>query len=123
VKQYLPSVHGALGLIPNNALKKKKRTNWNTREIDVQMLQMVQVPRSRRRSGTMVITYAAFQPQELFFFGHTGVWTQGLHLEPLHQSFSVMGFFEIGSHIGSHKLTNYLPELASNCNPLPLPPE
>jgi hypothetical protein len=27
VKQYLPSVHGALGLIPNNALKKKKRTN------------------------------------------------------------------------------------------------
>jgi hypothetical protein len=81
VKQYLPSVHGALGLIPNNALKKKKRTNWNTREIDVQMLQMVQVPRSRRRSGTMVITYAAFQPQELFFFffffWQSGVLNQG----------------------------------------------
>jgi hypothetical protein len=27
----------------------------------------------------------------------TGVWTQGLHLEPLHQPFFVKGFFEIGS--------------------------
>jgi hypothetical protein len=26
-----------------------------------------------------------------------GAWTQGLHLEPLHQPFFVMGFFEIGS--------------------------
>jgi hypothetical protein len=26
----------------------------------------------------------------------TGAWTQGLHLEPLHQSL-VIGFFEIGS--------------------------
>jgi hypothetical protein len=24
----------------------------------------------------------------------TGTWTQGLHLEPLHQSFFVMGFFQ-----------------------------
>jgi hypothetical protein len=32
----------------------------------------------------------------LFFCG-TGVWTQGLHLEPLHQPFFVMGFFKIGS--------------------------
>jgi hypothetical protein len=31
-----------------------------------------------------------------FFFG-TGVWTQGLYLEPYHQPFFVMGFFEIGS--------------------------
>jgi hypothetical protein len=32
------------------------------------------------------------------FFCSTGVWTQGLHLEALHQSFLfVMGFFEIGS--------------------------
>jgi hypothetical protein len=34
----------------------------------------------------------------LFFLeGGTGAWTQGLHLEPLHQPFFVMGFFEIGS--------------------------
>jgi hypothetical protein len=26
-----------------------------------------------------------------------GVWTQGLHLEPLHQPFFMMGFSEIGS--------------------------
>jgi hypothetical protein len=30
-----------------------------------------------------------------FFFCSTGVWTQSLHLEPLHQSFFVMGSFEI----------------------------
>jgi hypothetical protein len=34
----------------------------------------------------------------LLLFCSTGVWTQGLHLEPLHQPFSVMGFFRIGSH-------------------------
>jgi hypothetical protein len=34
----------------------------------------------------------------LFFFYSTGAWTQDLHLEPLHQPFFVMGFFEIGSH-------------------------
>jgi hypothetical protein len=28
-----------------------------------------------------------------FFFHCSGVWTQGLHLEPFHQSFFVMGFF------------------------------
>jgi hypothetical protein len=33
----------------------------------------------------------------LFFFFSAGIWTQGLHLEPLHQPFFVMGFFEIGS--------------------------
>jgi hypothetical protein len=27
-----------------------------------------------------------------------GRWTQDLHLEPLHQPFFVMSFFEIGSH-------------------------
>jgi hypothetical protein len=32
-----------------------------------------------------------------FFFCSTGVLTQGLHLEPLHQPFFVMSFFEIGS--------------------------
>jgi hypothetical protein len=31
------------------------------------------------------------------FFFSTGVWTQGLHLEPLWQSFFVKGFFKIGS--------------------------
>jgi hypothetical protein len=30
------------------------------------------------------------------FWGN-GVWTQGLHFEPLHQPFFVKGFFEIGS--------------------------
>jgi hypothetical protein len=28
----------------------------------------------------------------------TGIWTQGLHHEPLHQPFFVKGFSEIGSH-------------------------
>jgi hypothetical protein len=32
-----------------------------------------------------------------FIFCSTGIWTQGLHLEPPHQPFFVMGFFEIGS--------------------------
>jgi hypothetical protein len=35
--------------------------------------------------------------RKAFFFScGTGVWTQGLHFEPLHQPFFVMGFFEIG---------------------------
>jgi hypothetical protein len=55
-------------------------------------------------------------PPPFFFFG-TGVWTQDLHLEPLHQPFFVMGFFKTG-------LVNYLPWLASNCDtPDLLPPE
>jgi hypothetical protein len=33
----------------------------------------------------------------LFFNNCTSAWTQGLHLEPLHQPFFVMGFFRIGS--------------------------
>jgi hypothetical protein len=32
----------------------------------------------------------------LSFFCCTRAWTQGLHLEPLHQSFYVMDFFKIG---------------------------
>jgi hypothetical protein len=32
-----------------------------------------------------------------FFFCSAGVWTQGLHLEPLHQPFFVMGCFETES--------------------------
>jgi hypothetical protein len=34
---------------------------------------------------------------EWSFFCSTGVWTWGLHLEPLHQPFFMMGFFEIES--------------------------
>jgi hypothetical protein len=33
----------------------------------------------------------------ILFFGSTEVWTQGLHLEPLHQPFFVKGFFKLGS--------------------------
>jgi hypothetical protein len=33
-----------------------------------------------------------------FFFLVLELKTQGLHLEPLHKPFFVMGFFEIGSH-------------------------
>jgi hypothetical protein len=33
-----------------------------------------------------------------FFFGSTGVWTQSLDFEPLHQPFCMKGFFEVGSH-------------------------
>jgi hypothetical protein len=36
--------------------------------------------------------------KNFFFFGGTRAWTQGLHLEPLHQLFFVMGFFKIGAH-------------------------
>jgi hypothetical protein len=32
----------------------------------------------------------------ILFFCGTGVGTQGLHIEPLHQPFLVMDFFEIG---------------------------
>jgi hypothetical protein len=32
-----------------------------------------------------------------FFFCGTGVWTQGLYLEPLHQPFFVLDLFKIGS--------------------------
>jgi hypothetical protein len=32
-----------------------------------------------------------------FIYCGTGFWTQGLHLESLHQPFFVKGFFEIGS--------------------------
>jgi hypothetical protein len=42
----------------------------------------------------------------LFCFFGTGTWTQGLHLEPLHQPFFVMGIFKIGSR-----------RLASNLDP------
>jgi hypothetical protein len=31
-----------------------------------------------------------------FFFGGSGVWTQGLHLEPFHKPFFVLSVFEIG---------------------------
>jgi hypothetical protein len=31
---------------------------------------------------------------DIFFFSSTGDWTQSLHLEPLHQFFFVMGFFQ-----------------------------
>jgi hypothetical protein len=37
-----------------------------------------------------------FQKRHTFFCS-TGVSTQGLHLESLHQSFFVIGIFEIGS--------------------------
>jgi hypothetical protein len=33
----------------------------------------------------------------IYLFCSSGVWIQGLHLEPLHQPFLVMGFSEIGS--------------------------
>jgi hypothetical protein len=33
----------------------------------------------------------------IIFFG-TGAWTQGFHLESLHQHYFCEGFFEIGSH-------------------------
>jgi hypothetical protein len=35
---------------------------------------------------------------KFFCVGGTGAWPQGLHLEPLHRPFFVMGIFEIGSH-------------------------
>jgi hypothetical protein len=37
-------------------------------------------------------------PKNTLFFCSTGAWTHGLYLEPLHQSFFVIGFFDIGSH-------------------------
>jgi hypothetical protein len=52
---------------------------------------------SLHSAGTTGVCCQAWQFSSLFFCG-TGVWTQGLHLEPLHQPFFVMDFFEIGSH-------------------------
>jgi hypothetical protein len=34
---------------------------------------------------------------QFFLFCGTGAWTQGLHLEPLHQPYFYEGFFEVGS--------------------------
>jgi hypothetical protein len=48
-----------------------------------------------------------------FFFCSTGAWTQGLHLEPLHQPFLWWIFSRQG-------LENYLPRLAVNLDPLDL---
>jgi hypothetical protein len=45
-----------------------------------------------------------------FFFCSTGVWTQGLHFEPFHPPFFVIGFFKLG-------LWNCLPGLASDRDP------
>jgi hypothetical protein len=45
------------------------------------------------------------------FFCGIGVWTQDLHLEPLHQPFFVLGIFKTGSQ-GIN-----CPGLASNCEP------
>jgi hypothetical protein len=44
-------------------------------------------------------------------FCGTGVWTQSLHLRPLHQPIFVMNFFF------KYGLLNYLPRLASSCDP------
>jgi hypothetical protein len=46
------------------------------------------------------------------FFYSTGAWTQGLHLEPLHQHFYVKNVFQ--------SLVNYLPGLALNLDPTDL---
>jgi hypothetical protein len=47
-------------------------------------------------SGMYQVLYMV---QYLFFRGEgsSGAWTQGLYIEPLHQPFFVMGFFEIES--------------------------
>jgi hypothetical protein len=46
-----------------------------------------------------------------FFYCSTGAWTQGLHLKPLHQPFTVKGFFQ------DMVLWNYLPRLTPNHDP------
>jgi hypothetical protein len=51
-------------------------------------------------SPTYLNALHALQKQPLidvFFFGSTGVWTQGLLLKPLHKSFFVMGLLKVGS--------------------------
>jgi hypothetical protein len=47
-----------------------------------------------------------------FFIFSTGVWTQDLHLEPLHQSFFCDGFF-----FWDRVSQNYFPGLASSHDP------
>jgi hypothetical protein len=49
-----------------------------------------------------------------FFFGDTGVWTQGLHLEALHQSFFCDGIFQ------DRVLETICPGLALNQDPADL---
>jgi hypothetical protein len=41
--------------------------------------------------------FAILSENGSFFFCSTGAWTQGLHLEPLHQPIFCEGFLEIGS--------------------------
>jgi hypothetical protein len=56
------------------------------------------------------ITLISLFPHRFICFWGTGVWTQGLHLEPLHQPFFEMVFLEIGS-------LELFARLASNHNP------
>jgi hypothetical protein len=48
-------------------------------------------PGNERAAGGKDIYY-------LFIYFSIGALAQGLHLEPLHQSFFVLGIFKIGSH-------------------------
>jgi hypothetical protein len=61
-------------------------------------------PHLKPASQTKFLSAACFQViattaiwRSGFLFFQDWTWTQGLHLEPLHQLFFVMGFFEIGS--------------------------
>jgi hypothetical protein len=65
----------------------------------------------RRLLGKHSITWTMTSTSP--FVCGTMVWTQGLHLETLHQPFFVMNFFKITS-------VNYLPKLNFNSDPLDL---
>jgi hypothetical protein len=58
----------------------------------------------------MVCKY--FVPVCNFFFS-TGAWTQGLHLEPLHQPFFVIVFFQLGNYLPGLALNHDLPDISS----------
>jgi hypothetical protein len=42
----------------------------------------------------LTFTFHAYIILFIYLFSYTRIWTQGLHLEPLHQPFFVMGFFQ-----------------------------
>jgi hypothetical protein len=62
--------------------------------------------------GTHVVQLhlVSFFLPSFLFFDSTRAWTQGLHLEPLHQPFLCYVF-------SKHGLMNYLPTIASNQDP------
>jgi hypothetical protein len=69
------------------------KENWETQTKCLWMITFWSDDGKSDQCGNCVTVHAH---TFFFFFCSTGVWTQGLPFKPFHQSFFVMGFFEIG---------------------------